>query len=146
MLLLATVLLPQANGQTVYPIPNGTLIQYIDYGGAYANVFWADYPETINGTLYYVSGSVHYTPGNPAATYGNIGFTYYPPDGGAPVATNEVLTNIVITPFTVTRATLTADFTGSLFAGSLDFNIVVLSLRYGKYDLQNSSFTIGPGS
>jgi len=131
-----------ARAQQNYPIQNGTLVQYIDYGGNYANVSsYGEYPETISGTLYYITASVHYTPNDPAATYGNITFLWYV--NGEQQSQTETLTNISINPFTTTKAMLTANFAGSLFTGSLTWNIQVLSIRYGRYELENSFFTIG---
>jgi hypothetical protein len=58
--LLSLLLLPAsfAVAQTDYPLPS-TVVDYINYNGAYANLFADDIPVTINGVPYYVSFTMH---------------------------------------------------------------------------------------
>ena len=47
-----------AVGQATYPLPS-TVVDYVNYGGAYANLFADDIPVTINGVPYYISVNMH---------------------------------------------------------------------------------------
>jgi hypothetical protein len=145
-LLLLAAFASITKAQTVYPITDATNPDFIDYGGVYCNLFFDDFPMTINGLNYEVSTTIHFTNGNPAATFGTIDFAYYPPNGGQVQVTSEPLTNLAghVGPYNG-NSNFTANFAGA-FNGSINFNIDFKAYgwrgRYIVYHMPNSSFTI----
>ena len=141
--LLALIVLgaTSLHAQTI-TVPPTTDPGFIDYGGAYCNL-WVDYiPATIGGTRYFINTTIHFTPGNPAATYGSVEFMN---SATGQLVASEPLTNITgaLGPATG-NSNFTASFAGA-FTGTLTFNVDFKSSWHGRdftYTMPNSSFVV----
>jgi hypothetical protein len=134
---LALLLMSLASfAQTTYTIPDGTAVDYIYYSTAtpYANLFFDDFPATVNGESFQINVTMHYVQGSPAASYGTIQFVDYGVNYANlnnPTYTNEALTGINFNPFSASPATATASFSGT-FNGTLTFNLHTV-IKCGRY-------------
>lgn len=140
--LLFLALASVAGAQTTYNLST-TTVDYIDYGGNYANLFADDIPVTINNVPFYISVTMHTNSAGACISSCNIQFWNLDTNEQTNVSFNGGLSTLKVNAPT----TATGSFDQAPFVGSFVLNLVpkVQCGRYGcrtNYIQSGSSLTL----